>query len=182
MQKACYFANTFWKLTLLCLVIIGCSAPSVCQAEYPQDLIINFSFEPPEGKTVAAFRLYKDGDLVCEENSDEDNNINCKFESNAGTYSFTLSALYDDETESPQSAPFSYTLYDLTSVVKGLLVLTGHQQPSGLDNYGSVRGESAIDFADIIHVMRKGVAEPPTSEDAEGADSSRWMIEEVRVQ
>lgn len=172
MQKIDCLIKTFWKYALACLVIVGCFLPSYCLADYPQRLQINFSFDPPEGKTIAAYRLYKDGHLVCEENTDEDNNLICEFESNAGTYNFTLSALYDDDTESGRSAPFPYSLYDLSSVLKGLLVLTGQQQPSGIDNFGDVRGVSAIDFADILHVIRKGAPELQASATAEEETSS----------
>ncbi|MCK5515391.1 MAG: PKD domain-containing protein, partial [Desulfobulbaceae bacterium] len=80
----------------------------------PHELQINFSFdtEAIPDRQVAGYRLYMEGDPVCEtaQVEPQTQNIACTIVCEDGTYAFTLSALFDDSSESPQSAPFIFAL------------------------------------------------------------------------
>ncbi|MCI5164815.1 MAG: PKD domain-containing protein, partial [Candidatus Electrothrix sp. GM3_4] len=64
----------------------------------------------PEGKTLAGYRLYKEGAEICVKNAPISSDMECMFESEEGTFEFTLTAFCDDGSESPHSEPFTFTL------------------------------------------------------------------------
>ncbi|MCK5515645.1 MAG: hypothetical protein KAI39_02130, partial [Desulfobulbaceae bacterium] len=87
-------------------------------------------------KQVTGYRLYMEGEQVCETAQVEPQlqSLGCTIVGEGGSYSFTLAALYDDNSVSPQSGPFLFTLaikgdlngdgmVDLKDVIIGLQVL-----------------------------------------------------------
>lgn len=79
-------------------------------------LEISFSFTPPESKTVSSYRLQQDGIQVCDtplSGVTIDGQISvfdCEFDTTNGVHQYTLLAVYSDETMSPQSPEFQYTI------------------------------------------------------------------------
>jgi hypothetical protein len=119
------------------------------------NLQVDFSFNTAAmpGKQVAGYRLYKEGDLVCETGPVTPQSISCTITSITGAFDFSLSAFYDDGSESPQSSPFSVTIVDESSPLLGLQALTG-QSPSGIGGLGTVAGNATVDLADVIQLLR----------------------------
>lgn len=72
------------------------------------------SATPPEGTTLAGYKLYKEGTEVCNSDDPDDREMNCLFESETGTFSFTLTTLYSNNTESPHSSPYIFVLTNQT--------------------------------------------------------------------
>jgi len=96
--------------TLICLFITSIGNTAVIEHQ----LQINFSYDTQAvpDKQVTGYRLYMEGDLVCEtaQVTPQIQSIACTVVSESGTYAFTLSAIFDDNSESPQSAPFLFKL------------------------------------------------------------------------
>ncbi len=94
---------------------------TVSTAEPPEetelyDLYFEWTYEniPTDGVQLAGYNIYKNGSKVCSTNSPTSTYINCSFESEAGTFDFTITAFFTDNTESKHSEPFSYTLEPTT--------------------------------------------------------------------
>ena len=96
--------------TLICLFITSIGNTAVIEHQ----LQINFSYDTQAvpDKQVTGYRLYMEGDLVCEtaQVTPQIQSIACTVVSESGTYAFTLSAIFDDNSEGPQSAPFLFNL------------------------------------------------------------------------
>ncbi len=132
-------------------------------------LQINFFFdtEAVPDKQVTGYRLYMEGDPVCETTQVEPQiqSINCSVISEDGTHTFTLSALYDDNSVSPQSNPFLFTLVlkgdingdgliDLKDVIIGLQVLM-NLTPSELVKAGDVNNDGKIGLEEVLYCLKK---------------------------
>lgn len=78
--------------------------------EVEQKLQIDFSFTNSDAvkKKIISYNLYKDGELTCKEMAAVDQSISCKVILATGTHDFTLAAVYEDGSESPQSPAFSF--------------------------------------------------------------------------
>lgn len=64
----------------------------------------------PENLELSAYRLYQEGIQVCQFDYPYNFEDNCEFQSENGTYNFTLTAVFDDGSESPESEPFPFLL------------------------------------------------------------------------
>ena len=69
-----------------------------------------YEFQPDGGRTLAGYYLYKEGEKICTSDSPSDTAMDCVFESEEGTFNFTLTAFCTDGYESPHSAPYTFTL------------------------------------------------------------------------
>ncbi len=79
-------------------------------------LEVEFVFTPPDDeRQVTSFRLYQDASLACDTVETSPGIIECAFNTEDGTYNFTLTAAYDDATESPSSPIFTYNIADNNS-------------------------------------------------------------------
>ena len=95
-------------LTSLCCLIPGLSIA----ADTTQSIHLEweYDYQPVEGQSLAGYNLYKEGIKVCTTNTPEDSAMDCDIDSVAGTYSFTLTAIYSDGTESPPSLPYEFLI------------------------------------------------------------------------
>jgi PKD repeat protein len=77
-----------------------------------QDIHIEWSYayQPVEGRTLTGYYLYKEGVKVCTSNSPASSVMDCVFDSEDGTFNFTLTAFCSDGSESPHSPSYSFTL------------------------------------------------------------------------
>ncbi len=62
------------------------------------------------GKVLAGYRLYKEGVQICSTDIPTATNMDCSFESAEGTFAFTLTSIYTDDSESSHSTPYTFTL------------------------------------------------------------------------
>ena len=118
-KTCCYFFSctspqrhrrTFlWILLAIPFIHLTCA--NVNALESTRQLQVDFSFNTESAlpKQVAGYRLYMNSSVVCETGPVDPQTMNCTVMADDGTHSFTLSTLYDDGSQSPQSAPFSYT-------------------------------------------------------------------------
>jgi len=80
------------------------------------------SYTAPVNAELSSYLLYKDGVKVCQFDSPYDFEGDCEILSENGVFDFTLSAVFDDGTESPQSAPFSFMLGSNRNAQTGALI------------------------------------------------------------
>ncbi len=119
------------------------------------EIAVEFSFDTGSvsGKEVSGYKLYREGVDVCQVGVIQPQVMSCMI-AGPGTYDFTLAVLFNDDSESPQSAPFQFSVTDEQITIKGLQALTG-QQPPDLEGYGDIAGNSTIGLEDIIHSLRQ---------------------------
>jgi hypothetical protein len=100
------------KNYILFLLLILIVFPTVSVGAEMRNLEIDFSFNAPDdqGNKVLGYRLYKEGKKVCETNTPNVFKMNCALLLEEDTFDFTLAAYYSNGTESPQSAPFEFTI------------------------------------------------------------------------
>lgn len=79
-------------------------------------LEIEYSLTVQHGseKVLSGYRLYKENQQACETDDPNANRIICDILTENGTFEFTLTAYYNDGTESPASNPFSFTIAGTT--------------------------------------------------------------------
>ena len=88
-----------------------------------------YDYQPVEGRILAGYYLYKEGIKVCTTNTPTDRSMDCNFESEEGTFDFTLTAFCTDGYESSHSSPYSYTL---TTVSEPILLAAFNTIPASL--------------------------------------------------
>jgi PKD repeat protein len=99
------------KKIIFFLVSLGFIIPGYSFAA-TQDIHIEwtYDFQSTEGRTLAGYYLYQEGVKICTNNTPTDRTMDCSFESNAGTFNFTLTSFCTDGYESPHSSPYAFTL------------------------------------------------------------------------
>ena len=139
------------------LIFIG--APWLSKSAFALDQVydieVQFSFDaqPPAGVDVSGYRLYKDGTALCEESGSGAQTLNCAVDT-PGAYDFTLSVLYTDGSESPQSAPYEFVVTDEMVAIYALQVLSG-QNPADADQLGNIAETSRVEMSDVIRSLRQ---------------------------
>ncbi len=100
------------KNYLLFFLLLLIVSPAISYGSEMTTLQVDFAFDTSQltNKYLSGFRLYKEGTQVCETYQADATTINCDIPTEVGTFDFSLSATYTDGTESPQSAPFSFTV------------------------------------------------------------------------
>lgn len=155
-----YSSSWFNRTVFFLVLIVLCSltAPDATAQARERSIHIQFHYNInaiPE-KQVEGYNLYKAGELICNTSITraETQDFECSFESSGGSFPFTLTALFNDGTESPHSAAFSLFLLDESTAVLGLQVLSG-QTPEGTTGIGSQAGTDQIDMADVINMLQE---------------------------
>lgn len=69
-----------------------------------------YDYQDIEERTLAGYNLYKEGVKVCISNTPTERSMDCSFDSEEGTYNFTLTAFSTDDYESSHSSPYPLTL------------------------------------------------------------------------
>jgi PKD repeat protein len=100
------------KNKLLFLLIVLLAFPPISIGGEMRTLEIELSFTAPDDLTnqFLGYRLYMEGIQVCETADQSVSKIACVFSSKEGTFDFTVAAYYSDNTESPPSPPFPFTI------------------------------------------------------------------------
>ncbi len=123
---------------------------------YQVSIEFSFDTQAPDIPEVTGYQLYKDGiPLLCEESLTEPQVMTCAVDT-PGTFNFTLAAVYLNGRESPQSAPFQFSVTSEDVALVALQVLSG-QNPQDIETLGSLAGTPVIDMADIIHSLKQSV-------------------------
>lgn len=139
------------------LLICSLLLPGLSQAavrEHHFQIEFAFDHQAIPDKTVVGYHLYKEGELACDLAAEASNLLECSITSDTGKFDFTMAAIYDDGSTSPESEPFTYTVVDETSPLLGLMVLTG-QSPQNIDGLGEMAGDSSVDLADVISLLQQ---------------------------
>lgn len=149
--------------TVFCLFIAASGNAMVVEEE----LQIDFSFDTQAipDKDVISYRLYEEDIIVCESNEGQTESFLCDVTIETGNCEFTLSAVYDDGTESPHSAPFPFTitgpgdingdgLIDLKDIIISLQVLI-NLNPQGTTTQGDVNGDGKIGFEEVLYCLNE---------------------------
>jgi hypothetical protein len=160
------------------LLVIGClvlawmfgQTVDALAVMHQRQFMIEFSFDTyavPD-KSLMGYRLYVDGVPACEKLQVDGQTITCTIDIEDGAYQFTLSALYSDNTESPRSPPFPFTIgevplpgdvngdrtVDLTDATLGLQILVG-RSPGSVTAGGDVDGDHKIGLPEILSSLRQ---------------------------
>ncbi len=93
----------------LFLVLSTCLSATCSLAAESHNIHIEWTYDISQDTPVDGFRLYKENSAVCHTSDPTTRAMDCTFESPAGTFDFYLSA-YSENSESPLSAPFPFTL------------------------------------------------------------------------
>jgi hypothetical protein len=98
------------KNIVLYLLLLGC--PTVSIGAETRTLEIEFSFTTPNdpAKQLLGYRLYKEGEQVCDSNDHYTNKITCDIFTEDGIFNFTLTAYFFDGSESPPSPFFPFVI------------------------------------------------------------------------
>jgi len=104
------------KKNQLFLLLILILFPAMSIGAELRTLEIDFSFTAPEdpARQLLGYRLYKEGEQVCETTNPSSSSVTCELLTEDGTFDFTLSAYYSNSTESPQSPSFPLTIVSVT--------------------------------------------------------------------
>ena len=138
------------------LLLMGLEPSAAYAGQY--DIQVDFAFDSAAdpNKQVIGYRLYQEGNPACDSDIYDLQSMTCLITSSAGTFNFTMSAIYDDGNESPQSAPFPFTLAQEDLVIPLVAQLSVSSQEgevpfsatfSGTDSTGTIASYS-WDFGD----------------------------------
>ena len=106
-----------FRIGLMLLILSPCSAFAISTLE------VEYAFTAPEESVVESYKLYMDGAIVCTTTDIADDRFECDIEVPAGVSFFTLSAVFADDTESPQSPAYRwYTHKKMFLRVAGALI------------------------------------------------------------
>ena len=109
------------QLTLIRLLFAFlCSLPFSASAA-TQTIHVDWSYTPPSEPAVIGFKLYQEGAFACETHDPTVTAMDCSVTLATATTNFTLTATFNDGTESPQSAPFAFTLTDTTAPLQAVI-------------------------------------------------------------
>ncbi len=136
---------------LLLVIVIGIFSSSFSLAASLHKVHLDWDYEDQlvEGEVLAGFRLYQEGVLVSQVDNPAARSVDCRFESEEGTFNFTLTAFYSGGTETPHSSPYTFTLSSSTLVATATndILSTNSLNSSMMNNYDSRNTLSQSVFA-----------------------------------
>ena len=90
--------------TLICCLFATMAAAA------DHSIHIEWGYTPPSDPPLSGFHLYQEGTLACTINNPEATAIDCNMSLEKDTTNFTLTAIFSDGSESPQWAPFPFSI------------------------------------------------------------------------
>ena len=99
-------------IRLLTLLFCGLSLAASATA---QSIHVEWGYTPPTEPQVSGYILYKEGTPVCQTQNPNATSMDCDVNLTATVTNFTLTATFDDGSESPHSAPFAFATSDTSS-------------------------------------------------------------------
>ncbi|MBM9513983.1 PKD domain-containing protein [Desulfogranum marinum] len=103
------------KKLLQILLTFACCTFATMAAAADHSIHIEWGYTPPSEPAVTGYRLYKEGTFSCETQNPLATSMDCSVSLEQDTTNFTLTALFDDGSESPHSASFPFTVADETT-------------------------------------------------------------------
>ncbi|WP_310599471.1 PKD domain-containing protein [Desulfobulbus sp.] len=103
--------------------LLSCFLPGLVLAATTQTIHVEWGYIPPISPAVTGFKLYQEGvsGAVCTTANAKATSMDCMVELPAGSATdFTLTAIFDDGTESPRSTPFPFASSVDTLAMQGL--------------------------------------------------------------
>ncbi len=91
-------------------VTITATEPAPPTTTYDLHIEWSFQYSPIEGKELGGYYFYKEGVKICTSSDPNATSMDCSFDSEEGTFQFTLTSYFTDNSESPHSAPYTYSL------------------------------------------------------------------------
>ncbi|MBT8363015.1 MAG: PKD domain-containing protein, partial [Deltaproteobacteria bacterium] len=79
-------------------------------AQHEVQVEFSFDVNALPNKQIAGYRLFMEGEEICNPGPVDPQNITCMVNAEDGTYDFTLAARYDDGSLSPHSAAVPFTI------------------------------------------------------------------------
>lgn len=150
---------------MLMFTIAGAGNTAVLEKQ----LQIDFSFDTGAipGKQVTGYRLYRDNEFICASAQGQTFSLVCDVSIEPGTYDFTLSAVYDDDSESPQSGSFPFTftgpgdingdgLVDLKDIIIGLQVLV-NLSPEAITLQSDINGDGRVGYEEVFYCLNEAL-------------------------
>jgi hypothetical protein len=103
---------------LLLVILIGVFSSTFSLAASLHKVHLDWDYEDQvvEGEVLAGFRLYKEGVRIYQIDNPVARSVDCRIESEEGTFNFTLTAFYSGGTETSHSSPYTFTLSSSTLV------------------------------------------------------------------
>lgn len=109
------------------ILILICSLPVLSVAATTKSIHVEWGYTPPSKPSVTGFKLYQEGVFACKTTIPTATGMDCTVSLVANTTNFTLTATFNDGTESPHSSPFPFSL----SPTGGSTGETGNQTTTG---------------------------------------------------
>lgn len=94
---------------MLLVIAILMVATSAFAAGWQRSIQVEWGYTPPSDPDVAGYVLYLEGQKVCQFPGATTTKGVCEVSLLKRVSSITLTALFDDDTESPHSSPFQLT-------------------------------------------------------------------------
>ena len=100
------------KFNFMFFLFLLLTFPTISMAAEMRTIEVEFTFTAPDdpAKQLLGYRLYKEAEQVCETNDPSASRVTCELLTEEGTFDFNLTAHYADNTESPQSPSFPFTI------------------------------------------------------------------------
>ena len=99
----------FWA-TLQCVIFSVCFLiSSALAAGWERDVHVEWGYTPPTDLKVSGFVLYQDAVEACAWNGADVRSGDCKTTISTSSTNFTLVARFENNSESPRSAPFAFS-------------------------------------------------------------------------
>ena len=132
--------------------------------EYTIQVDFFFDTEAVPGRTVTGYRLYMGDESICEVGPVDPQTLICSFMADAGTYEFSLSAIYNLGAESRPSNRFALRIgeinvqpgdingdgiIDLRDMITGLQILTNSNSGT-IPLEADVNGDNKIGLEEIL--------------------------------
>lgn len=114
-------------LVVLCYLAI----PGFTWADSNLSLHAEWGYTPPSAPAVTGYSLYCNGRFITNfpgASTESGDFTMIALTSDGNVLSFTLTANFDDNTESPQSAPYLYTMLTHPQPVSGFMRISSYQQ------------------------------------------------------
>ena len=92
------------------LFILLCSLPVSVLATESRSIHVEWGYTPPSEPAVTGFKLYQEGTSACQVKNAIATSMDCVVTLVKDATNFTLTAMFANGTESPHSAPFSFSL------------------------------------------------------------------------
>lgn len=150
-----------------CFVLVSIFISTIGNAQDNEHTLqVDFFFDTQAipGRTVVGYRLYMDDKSICEVGPVDPQTITCSFIADAGTYDFSLSAIYSLGAESRPSNKFTFRIgninvqpgdingdgfIDLKDIITGLQILT-NSYSGNINLEADVNGDNRIGFEEIL--------------------------------